>query len=205
MGRCRNSECGENGICACECLHEGGAIAKRLDHSNARSARHVGYAFRSRTDDGSKTDSCCSAHAEYSLTETTCSADDGHMMRYWSRLAIGSRLRHGRECSGERRQWSNTRARCKRWLADNSLDQESRGNVTAFREILLCCSSRQMQFSHATACGGSPNMLEQRFAWAVPAPIRRNRQRTNERTWGRTLQRYNALKLTVLNAKKRGL
>ena len=81
MGRCRNSERGENGICADECLPEGAAIAEGLDDSNARSSRHVGDAFRPRTDDGRETHSCCSAHAEYSLTETTCSADDGHMMR----------------------------------------------------------------------------------------------------------------------------
>ena len=81
MGRRRNSECGENGICAGECVREGAPIGERLDNSNARSAQHVGYAFRPRTDDGSETRSCCSAHAEYSLTETTCGADDGHMMR----------------------------------------------------------------------------------------------------------------------------
>jgi hypothetical protein len=81
MGPCRNSECGENGICAGECLDEGGAIAERLDNSNARPARHFGYAFRPRTDDGSETHSCCPARAEYSLTETTCGADDGHMTR----------------------------------------------------------------------------------------------------------------------------
>ena len=81
VGRRRDSECGENGIRTGECLHEGGAIAERLDHGNARSARHVGYAFRPGTDDGSEADSCCSAHAEYSLAETTCGADDGHTMR----------------------------------------------------------------------------------------------------------------------------
>lgn len=95
MRGCRNSERGENGICAGECLHQGGAIAERLHDSNARSARHVGYAFRPRTDDGSETHSFCPAHTEYSLTEPTCSANDGHMMRQWSSLAIGSRGRHG--------------------------------------------------------------------------------------------------------------
>jgi hypothetical protein len=68
MGRCRNSERSENGIGASECVHEGGTIAERLHDNNARSARHVSYAFRPRTDDGSETQSCCSAHAEYSLT-----------------------------------------------------------------------------------------------------------------------------------------
>ncbi len=81
MACCRNSECGENGMCAGECLHEGRAIAERLDNGNARAARHVSYAFRPRTDDGSETRPCCSAHAEYSLAETTRGADDGHMMR----------------------------------------------------------------------------------------------------------------------------
>jgi hypothetical protein len=81
MGRRRNSERGENGICTGECNRESSPIGERLDNSNARSARHIGYAFRSETDNGCETDSRSSAHAEYSLTETTCSTDDGHMMR----------------------------------------------------------------------------------------------------------------------------
>jgi len=81
MGRRRNSDCGENGIGAGERLHEGGAIVERLHDNNARSVRQVGYAFRPRTDDGSEVHSCCSAHAENSLTETPRSADDGHTMR----------------------------------------------------------------------------------------------------------------------------
>jgi hypothetical protein len=80
-GRCRNSERCENGICAGECRHEGGAIAERLDDNHARSTWHLDYAFRPRTDDGSEADSCCSTYAEYSLTETTRSADDRYMMR----------------------------------------------------------------------------------------------------------------------------
>jgi len=58
MGRCRNSERGENGICAGECLHECWAIVERLNDDNARSDRYGGYAFRSRTDDGRETLPC---------------------------------------------------------------------------------------------------------------------------------------------------
>jgi hypothetical protein len=81
VARCRNSERGENCICAGECFLKGPAIVKRLDDSNPRSGRHGGYAFRPRTNDGGETHSFCSAHVEYSPTETTCSADNGYMLR----------------------------------------------------------------------------------------------------------------------------
>lgn len=90
MGGGRHSECGENGICARECSLEGGAIAERLDHNNARSVRHVRNAFWSRPDDGRETHSSRSAHTEYSLAETSCGADDGRMIRHLSRPAGGS-------------------------------------------------------------------------------------------------------------------
>jgi hypothetical protein len=80
MGRCRHSECGKHGIRAGECLSDGRAIAERLDNCNARSARHVGYAFRPGTYDGRESRPCCSADTEYSLAETTRGADDGHMI-----------------------------------------------------------------------------------------------------------------------------
>ncbi len=57
----------------------GAPISERLNHNNARSAWHVGDAFRPGTDDGSEADSRCAAHAKYSLTETTCSAENDHM------------------------------------------------------------------------------------------------------------------------------
>jgi len=81
MGCCRDSERGENGVCAGERLHECGAIVERLHDDNPRPDRHGRYAFWPRTDDGRETLSCRSANVEYSLAETACCPDDGYMMR----------------------------------------------------------------------------------------------------------------------------
>ena len=81
MGRRCNSECGENGIGAGECVREGAPIGERLDNSDARPAWHVGYALRPSTDDCSETNSGRFANVENSLTEAPCSTYHGHMMR----------------------------------------------------------------------------------------------------------------------------